>query len=101
MAEGITLILTETEAYPAISKVLYFELLHSSIWHCFKAVRQESSDQAESPDRKFSLRETKPGCGLQSKGKQCEGTGSMCELRKPQAEVTKIIPNTQTKIYRA
>lgn len=42
-----------------------------------------------------SFLETKLDCGLQSKGKQCEGNTH--ELRKPQAEVIKVIPKPPTK----
>jgi len=45
----------------------------------------------------FLVLETKPDCGLQNKGKQCEGIGNTRELRKPQAEVTKIITKPPTK----
>lgn len=45
----------------------------------------------------FLVLETKPHCGLQSKGKQCEGTGNTSELREPHAEVTKVIPKPPTK----
>lgn len=44
----------------------------------------------------FLVLETKLDSGLQSKGGQCEGNTH--ELRKPQAEVIKIIPKPPTKL---
>lgn len=53
-----------------------------------KAIKLQSELKVWSES--FLVLETKPACGLQSTGKQCEGTGNMCGLRKPQVGVTKM-----------
>lgn len=53
-----------------------------------KAIKLQSELKVWSES--FLVLETKPDCGLQSTREQCEGTGNMHGLRKPQVEVHKI-----------